>query len=227
MDFQTVIALVPVKKESERLPGKNFRTFAGRPLFHQVISTLQAVDEVSRIIINTDSEEISSACADYSKVIVIVRPENICGHSVTMNTIIAHDLPLIEGTHFLQTHVTNPLVRAETFRDAIDTYFNGEEDSLFSVCPVRKRVYDVAGKALNHDNHKLLPTQELPEVLVENSAVFLFSRESFYANNQSRIGRHPKPYYMNELEGLDIDYEEDLILAELLYQNRHQFKSLI
>jgi CMP-N-acetylneuraminic acid synthetase len=86
---------------------------------------------------------------------------------------------------------------------------------------VKKRVYKADGSPVNHSIDRLEQTQHLPEILVENSNLFLFSRSSFYAAGKSRVGRKPRFFPMSILEGIDIDYEEDLRLAELIYRNSH------
>ena len=112
--MEKVIALVPIKSESERLVNKNFLSFTGQPLYQVILDKLETSDSIKSIIINTDSEIIADQCSKrYSKVIIIDRPESIRGNSVTMNTIIDHDLGDIEGEHFFQTHTTNPLLNTK------------------------------------------------------------------------------------------------------------------
>ena len=225
MSIKKVVALVPIKEYSGRLPKKNFKIFNGNYLFHEILNKLNSIDCVERIIVNTDSDLIKSETEIYNKLSIIDRPESISANDITANTLIKHDLELIEGTHFLQTHVTNPLLSIKTIENAIKTYFESlpKFDSLFSVEEIKKRVYDNKGNALNHSNQVLAQTQDLPSVLVENSNLFLFSRDSFKNNGFSRIGRKPQPYPMNKLEGIDIDYEEDFKLASLLFNHQQDF----
>ena len=219
-------ALVPVKENSERLRGKNFLPFCGQPLYQVVLDTLQNTPGVESIIIDTDSEHISDVCAGrYSKVLILKRPPHLIGNHITMNTIIDYDLSLVDGENFLQTHVTNPLLSVDTIVNAINIYFRDLQtyDSLFSVEAIKKRVYDHMGNPLNHSLDTMLPTQELPQVNTENSNLFLFSRSSFLSSGKRRIGRVPQMFYMSSIEGIDIDYEDDFKLAELIAKNRELF----
>ena len=221
-----ITALVPIKSDSERLKGKNFLNFCGQPLYQVVLDTLQSIQSIGKIIINTDSDIITSDCSKrYSKVSIIKRPYNLIGNHVTMNTIIDYDLSRVDGEHFLQTHVTNPLLRAETIVLAIETYFRSltDYDSLLSVESLKKRTYDSIGKPINHSNDTLLQTQDLPSINVENSNLFLFSRTSFLSANSSRVGLKPQLFSMSPIEGIDIDYEEDFLLAELINKNKTIF----
>jgi len=128
-----IIALVPMKGHSERVPNKNLRPFCGKPLCHWIISSLEKSHYVKNIVVNTDSQEIAENIRrNFDRVKIIDRPDEICGDFVSMNTIIAYDLSQLPGEHFLQTHSTNPLLNTETIDRAIDLYFRnlGMHDSF-------------------------------------------------------------------------------------------------
>lgn len=224
-----VIALVPIKSDSERLKDKNFLAFCGQPLYQIVLDKLQEIDFIKSIVINTDSKIIANDCSNrYSKSIIIDRPLNIRGNDITMNTIIGYDLTKVTGEHFLQTHCTNPLLSKTTIIGAINKYFENlnDYDSLISTQVIKKRGYNFNGTPINHDNLKLEQTQNLPEIFIENSNLFLFSRTSFYNSFNSRVGNKPQLFPMSFIEGIDIDYSEDFLLAELINKNKELFHEL-
>ena len=218
-------ALLPMKGHSERVPNKNRRLFAGKPLFHHVAGVLQESAFIEAIVINTDSDLIAAeASKHFSKVKIINRPPAICGDSVPMNQIIAHDLSVLDGEHYLQTHSTNPLLTLETLERAIEEYHSlgPAYDSLFSVTRLQTRLYWESGEPVNHDPEELLRTQDLPPLYEENSNIYLFSRSSFEKAGHKRIGLKPKMFSMKALEALDIDTEENFILAEAVFRLRSQ-----
>ena len=218
-----VTALLPMKAHSERVENKNMRSFAGKPLYHRVARVLESSSLVEQILINTDSDDISAdAPKHFTKVKIIRRPENLRGDFVPMNDIIAHDVNSTGAEHFLQTHSTNPLLTTETLEMAIKEYFSSlaDNDSLFSVTRIQSRLYWKSGDPVNHNPQELLRTQDLPPLFEENSNFYLFSKESFIAAGNRRIGLKPKMFVMNKLEAIDIDDEEDWILAEALYKLR-------
>lgn len=220
-----VIALLPMKGHSERVPNKNLRDFAGVPLYHAVMKSLLASPYISKVIINTDSELIKSdALANFDRVEVMDRPEAIQGDFVSMNEIIRYDLDHTNADHYLQTHSTNPLLSAETINAAIEAYFNGQEqhDSLFSVTRLQTRLYWEDGKPVNHNPQELLRTQDLPPVFEENSNFYIFSKASFLNSGEKRIGLKPILFEVNKLEAVDIDYPEDFELAEILYTKKYK-----
>ncbi len=216
-----IIALLPMKKHSERVPNKNMKDFCGGPLYRRVIDSLSKSKYIEEIYINTDSKQISDdALCIYDKVRIIERPEELKGDFVAMNDIIAYDLSKIEGEHFLQTHSTNPLLTTVTIDSAIEAYFNGLKtyNSLFSVTRLQTRLYWQNGKPVNHNPKELLRTQDLPALFEENSNMYIFSKDSFKNSGNRRIGLKPQMFETNKLESIDIDEPEDFILAETLYK---------
>ena len=196
------------------------RFFSGKPLYHCVAKILEKSEMVDSIIINTDSAIIAKdAAKNFSKVKIIERPKEICGDMVSMNSIIAHDIKYSDNEHILQTHSTNPLLTLETLNSAIKSYFEfqSEYDSLFSVTRLQTRMYWDTGKPVNHNPAKLLRTQDLAPLYEENSNIYIFSKASFIQAGNNRIGLKPKMFSIEKLEALDIDDEEDFIIAELLY----------
>jgi CMP-N-acetylneuraminic acid synthetase len=221
-----ITALLPMKAHSERVSNKNIRQFAGKPLYHCIAQILQASDFIKTIIINTDSEIIAEqAPKHFSKVKIIHRPPKIQGDLVEMNDVIAYDLSVSEGEHFLQTHSTNPLLTIKTLNNAIESYFNRDTkfDSLFSVTRLQTRLYYENVQPINHNPQELLRTQDLPPVYEENSNIYIFSKESFKKAGNKRIGLRPMMFEMEKLEAIDIDKNVDFQLAELLYLNKERF----
>ena len=219
-----VIALLPMKGNSERVPNKNMKLFGGKPLYHAIAGTLLKSDYIDLIVINTDSSVIAEdAKATYgNKVKIVERPADIRGDFVSMNEIIKYDLSQLDDVHFMQTHSTNPLLSVPTINSAVEYYFAelGKNcDSVFSVTRLQARLYDSESKPINHDPNELRRTQDLEPLFEENSNFYLFSKDSFAKSGCNRIGLKPKLFEVNKLEAVDIDEPEDFVLAELLYEN--------
>ena len=211
-----------MKAHSERVAGKNMRPLCGRPLFHWILDALNDSGVVHEIIINTDSEEIAESARKYFDVTIHMRPDYLLDiQSDEPNQIMAYDLEHTDGDYFVQSHSTNPLVKGETIKEAVELFFENmvQYDSLFTVTPLQTRLYDEYFNALNHDPNKLIKTQELPFVYEENSCIYLFSRKSFL-NNKNRIGAKPYLFAINTYESVDIDEEYDFMLAESLMKAR-------
>jgi CMP-N-acetylneuraminic acid synthetase len=214
-----LVALVPMKGHSERVPNKNLRAFNGRPLCHWVLNTLRATPEVDEIVVDTDSAEIAEETRSFDAT-VLDRPEELRGDRVSMNDIIRHDVAHSEADLYLQTHCTNPLLRPETVSAAVEAFEERDCDSLFSVTPLQTRLWDGDCAPINHERDELKRTQDLEPVYEENSNIYLFTEESL-ARRENRIGDDPAMFAMDALEAIDIDELVDFRIAEMLHRDRH------
>ena len=213
-----VVALVPIKDHSERVTGKNFRDFCGKPLYYHVIETLDQTYAVDEILIDTDSKRVMGEGPGLSgKIRIVERPEELRGDCVSTNKIFAYDMAQCEADIFIQTHATNPLLKAETVARALRAFVEHEEthDSLFAVNEFHSRFYRADGTPINHDPENLIRTQDLPPLYEENSCIYVFTRESFLKKNR-RIGAAPLMFTTPSIESIDIDDEFTFKLAELL-----------
>jgi CMP-N-acetylneuraminic acid synthetase len=215
---EKITALVPMRHASERVPGKNYRPFAGKPLFHYILSSLMKCREIGTIVIDTDSTIIiQDVEISFPAVEVIERPEELRGGMVPMNDILLHDMNQFPSEFYLQTHSTNPLLKSETISKAIRKLYKKypENDSLFSVTKLQTRLWDEYGRPINHDPEILLRTQDLPPVFEENSCLYIFTGKSFETRH-NRIGERPLMFEMDPEEAWDIDEESDFRIAEVL-----------
>ena len=216
----SVTALMPMKAHSERLPGKNMKMFHGKPLYCAVLNSLIKSKYIKEIIINTDIEEILRINKPHPKVNVLERPKNLQGDYVPFFDIIEYDISQSDSKIFLQTHATNPILKTETINHAILSFFQNQEyDSLLSVNKLQKRAYSSKKIPINHAQHdKLLRTQDLEPIFIDNSCIYIFSKESFVKSEKHRLGQNPYFFEMDEIESIDVDYERDFILAEKIFE---------
>lgn len=213
-----ITALVPMRHHSQRVPGKNYRLLDGKPLYQHILATLQNCPEIETIVVDTDSPDIIEGIhTSFPTVKVINRPESLRADDISMNEILLYDISQYQSDLYLQTHSTNPLLKASTVSRAIRqlTTSMPENDSLFSVTRLQSRLYDSNGKAINHDPLVLLQTQDLPPVYEENSCLYIFSAESL-KKHRTRIGEHPILFETEPDESWDIDEEMDFKLVEML-----------
>ena len=214
-----IVALLPMKANSERVVGKNFKDFCGKPLFRWVLDTLVSVDDISHVVINTDAREILKAhgLEEDERVKIRDRPLEICGDLVSMNDVIKDDIVNTDADIFLMTHTTNPLLSKQSIERALNFFKEsmqrGTHDSLFTVNRVQERFYTSEAKAINHDPDKLVRTQDLEPWYQENSNLYLFTRQSFEAMG-ARIGCSPAMFVTEPHESTDIDTPDDWSFAE-------------
>jgi CMP-N-acetylneuraminic acid synthetase len=224
MNFKKIVALVPMRHHSQRVPGKNIRELAGKPLYFHILETLSHCPEISTIAVDTDSPEIQKGLEErFPKIIIIDRPEHLRADDIPMNEILLHDMNHLKGDLFLQAHSTNPLVNSSTFSKAIRTLDRlfPAYDSLFAVSRVSVRLWDQLARPINHNPAILLQTQDLPPIYEENSCFYLFTKENI-EQRRNRIGERPFLFEIDRSEAWDIDEELDFKIVDLLMKNRKE-----
>lgn len=209
-------AFVPIKSHSERVPGKNFKQLGNKPLFMWIIEALLGVEGISKITIDTDSDNAQLwALNSNPRINLKQRNPLLLGDFTSMNEIIWDHLKESNNGDFLMTHATNPFLSKTTIESAISTFYAQKifgYDSVFTVSVIQGRLFDSEGLPLNHDPSSLVRTQDLSPVFMENSCLYLFDKSSFTLN-KSRIGVSPYRFIIPSLESIDIDSKEDWDLA--------------
>jgi CMP-N-acetylneuraminic acid synthetase len=222
MRIDRIVALVPMRHDSVRVPGKNYREMAGKPLFHHIIGSLMSCPEINQVVVDTDSTLImESLDKHFPQVVSLVRPELLRADTVPTNEILLHDTDQVKADLYLQTHSTNPLLRPETISNAIQALIKAYPayDSLFGVTRLQTRLWDQLGRPINHNPAILLRTQDLPPVYEENSCIYLFTRDTL-VQKHNRIGDRPMLFEIDPSEAWDIDEEIDFSIAEMLLKKR-------
>jgi len=220
---KTIAALVPMRHSSERVPGKNYRDFNGRPLYHWVIDSLLSCDKITTVIIDTDSPAImEDAAKHFPQVHLLERPAHLRAGETPMNDVLLNSINQVEADFYLQTHSTNPLLAPATVSAAVDTFLKQYPvyDSLFGVTRLQTRLWDVLGRAVNHNPNILLRTQDLPPIYEENSCIYIFTKE-ILKTKHNRIGNRPFLFEMDAEEAQDIDVELDFRVAEFLFKEKY------
>ena len=215
----TLAALVPMRHHSVRVPGKNYRDFAGKPLYHHVIEALLQCTSITEVVIDTDSEFIlKDAARHFPSVTLLERPDHLRAGEIPMNDVLLHSIGQLNTDFYLQTHSTNPLLSPETIDRGVQTFLEQYPiyDSLFTVTRLQTRLWDPLGRAVNHNPNILLRTQDLPPIYEENSCLYLFT-EDILRRKHNRIGDRPYLLEIPAHEAQDIDEEIDFEVAEYLF----------
>lgn len=218
--MQTITAIVPMRHSSERVKGKNYRPFNGKPLFHYIVETLLNCPSITNVVIDTDSPTIMQyAKANMPSVILLERPAHLRDGSIPMNDVLLNIISQVSSDFYLQTHSTNPLLSAETVEEAIQFFLKNYPiyDSLFGVTRLQTRLWDGLARAVNHNPNILLRTQDLPPIYEENSCLYIFTQQ-ILKEKHNRIGNRPYLFEIDRKEAIDIDEEIDFLIAELAHR---------
>lgn len=234
-----VVAIVPIRHNSQRVPGKNYRTLGDRPLYEYIINTL-LMSNIDRIIVDTDSPNIIKGIKEKyvemlksDRIIISIRPVDLCDPKISMNDIIAsviYRLPeiLTLNTIIFQTHVTNPFLTVETINKAITRFKELPNDvgySMVSATRYQQRLWNKNGMPINHDPKELVQTQDLPILYQENSNFYIFRISTFYVG-YNRISSDVVFYELDMFEAWDIDTEKEFRMAELIMEEKNKDEKL-
>lgn len=217
-----VSAIVPMRHNSERVPGKNYRLLGGKPLYHHIVETLLRVPEIDEVVIDTDSERIlDDAATCFPNVKLLLRPAHLRSGETPMNEVLLNSIEQLESDVILQTHSTNPFLSSGVLSNALKTHAEKSDqfDSVFGVTRLQARLWDAQTQPVNHDPAVLLRTQDLPPVFLENSCFYIFTPD-LVRRTGNRIGPTPLMVEVPAGEAVDIDEESDFRLAEAIESMR-------
>lgn len=205
------IAIVPIKKKSERVPGKNFKLVCGKPLFEFLLDKLSYCN-FDDIYIDSDSEEIQGY-ADRKGYKFIERIPELALNSANGNDLLNYHATILEADFYFQLFVTAPLLKVETINQCIDILNkNNHYDSILT----SKSLYSwfwFDGKPINYDP-KLLPrSQDAKPVIIETTGLYGITSQSVKLN-KSRIGNNPYFFEVENDEALDLDNQVDFEYLE-------------
>lgn len=218
-----ITAFLPCRKGSARVPRKNIRPFGECEfgLIELKLRHLLVTEAIDSVVLSTNDDEILEYASSIKskKLFIHVRSEHLSSSETSTDELIGHALSLIPEGHILWTHVTSPFVDESSYMDMINCYklkLNEGFDSLVSVTPLQGFIWNNDGP-LNYDRsvEKWPRTQTIQTLYEINSAVFLNSVENYIQYND-RIGKRPFLYKLDKIKGLDIDWEEDFVMAEYL-----------
>lgn len=221
----TVTAFLPCRKGSERVPRKNIRPFGSYAHGLVEIKLAQLLDcaEIDQVVLSTNDEEIIeyAATLDSARLTIHRRAEHLSSSATSTDDLVGHARDLVESGHILWTHVTSPFLSAVKYSDIIAAYRKAlvdGYDSLMTTTVLHAFLWnDVGPMTYDRSVEKWPRTQTITPVHEINSAVFLASVE-IYDKINDRIGDKPFLCPIDKLIAMDIDWEEDFVVAETLFQ---------
>jgi CMP-N-acetylneuraminic acid synthetase len=225
MSNYSLTALISIPQEAGYFfPNRHFERISGNLLYSVMIDKLEAIPQIGKIIVNTDSGNIKSSYARSGNVKVIdvyrAEPQEI-EFELTADRVTAAMLEHVEGEHFLQLGPIFPFLKHRTLDDVIETYdkyvVNPEDrscDSVFTIRTLNRRYYDSDTDFIREDR---------PNTFVEDGILHVFNRTTFLAGGSRKVGKKPFAYGIDDIENLAIDSEENYRLAVFIDENRYRF----
>jgi CMP-N-acetylneuraminic acid synthetase len=204
-----VVAFLPIKLNSQRLPNKNILPIAGHPLCWHLPNTLVKVQEIDEVYVYCSDSSVKEYLPEQVK--FKQRSKELDGDLVKGFDIYKNFIAEIDADIYVLAHTTSPFIKQESIENALKHVISGNNDSAFSAERIQTFAwYD--GKPINYDLENVPRTQDMNPIWVETSAFFIFKKEIFTKYNR-RIGFTPYIQEVSGVEAVDIDEKKDYDLA--------------
>jgi CMP-N-acetylneuraminic acid synthetase len=215
MTSKEVVAFVPIKRHSERVPNKNFLAFdSGEPLLRYILTTLAECAGIQHRYLYCSDPSVSMYMPPSFS--FMQEPSELSSASITS---VIHDF--VSRAHarvYVLAHTTAPFLEAATIELALSKVIDGEYDSALTVVSQQAFMWQ-GGKPLNFDPTNIPRSQDLEPVFVETTGLYVFTRELFMKTNR-RVGDHPYLLEVPLFESIDINERDDFLLANAIFQNK-------
>ena len=212
-----LVGILPMRSGSQRVKNKNLRLLEDKPLFSFVLEEMLRSEVFDQIVVDSNSDEIlhSVGLLDLPRVTLSKRPVSLARPETSMVEVLKLVADKFPADLYFQTHATSPFLSHLTIRRAVRQVLDSDHDSGFGVSEIQMRLWKPSGEPVNHDPQRLLPTQDLEPLFIENSSFYVFKKEQLHSMG-TRYGKNPLMTVIPKVEALDIDDEEDFELASLI-----------
>lgn len=208
-----VVALVPIKMNNERTPGKNTKLFDdGTPLIHFILKSLMNSDEIDETYVYCSREEIKDYLIDGVK--YLKRDEKFDTATADVNDMFYTFSQEVDADIYVLAHATAPFQTSESINKGVLAVKSGEYDSAIAVTKMQEFVWE-NGKPMNYSPEKIPRTQDLPPLFVETTGMYIFTKEVI-TNLRRRIGNNPYLLEVSKIEATDINDPIDFEIANAI-----------
>ena len=206
---------IPIKANSERVPGKNFRILNGRKLYQYICENVKKADVFDDVYIDTNSQEIAEYALSMGFRVIERKPE-LALNSANGNDLLVYHYELYpQYDYYFQLFATAPYLQPESIRTCFERLLEtGEYDSCFTAV-AHQGFFWLAGMPSNYRPDILPRSQDMLPVIEETTGLYGISKDSL-SKYRCRIGRKPYIHTVSKFEAVDINTEEDLKIAELI-----------
>lgn len=222
MDNYKLIAMIPARMGSRRIPKKNIRYMLDKPLIQYPIDLARESGGFDSIWVNTESEELGVACEKMG-VKFHRRPTELSTDNVTNRDFVYEFLQKHECDYVIMLNPTSPTLKLETLNRFIKYIQENDFDTVMSVASVKAEAF-CNGQLINFDKSDKIPSENLDEVNYIVWAMTAWKRETFLSMQESGkcpvFGGKMSTFTVPKDEAADLDNEEDWIIAEAILRAR-------
>lgn len=222
-----VIAIIPARGGSKRIPNKNIKLFAGQPIISYSIKAAQAADLFDRVIVSTDSEEIAEVAKTYGAEVPFVRSAELADDFTATVPVLLHALNWLSehdsaADYFCCIYATAPFIRPEFIRRGFDLLTRRNATTAFSVATFPYPIFR-ALKIGNDDHVEMLwpehensRSNDLPEAY-HDAGQFYWGNTKRFLTEKKLFSSDSVPVILPRYLVQDIDTPEDWEIAEKMY----------
>ena len=224
----SILAIIPARKNSKGILGKNIIDFCGKPLIAWTILAAKNSKSIHRVVVSTDSEQIAEIALSYGAEVPFMRPAELAQDDSPGMSVILHALNwLLENESYCSDYTmalqpASPLRTSDDIDNTIDLLKAKQVSSVVSVSLVKQHPYlmkNVTDIGTMTNFYKITEDagnrQDLPPVYILNGAIYL-ARSNKLVQDKSWYDEQTQAYIMPESRSIDIDTPEDLFLAGYL-----------
>lgn len=204
---------IPIKANSERVPGKNFRVMNGKKLYEYICEHVKEANVFDDVYIDTNSEEIAVYAKEQSFYVIDRKPELAKNTANGNDLLVYHYEQYPQYDYYFQLFATAPYLQPDTIKACFDKLIASEEyDSCFTATE-NHGFYWLANNPMNYRPGILPRSQDMLPVIEETTGLYGICRDAL-DRYHCRIGRNPYIHVVGKFEAVDINTEEDLKVAE-------------
>lgn len=208
-----IVAVVPMKLNNKRLPNKNTKEFTnGKPLCCYILNTLLKIKNIDEVYVYCSNPDIKEFLPE--GVIYLKRDSSLDLDSTSINEVLSAFSKDVKADIYVMSHTTAPFIKPESIEAGIQAVLGGEYDSAFAAKKMQDFIWK-DGMPFNYDLNNIPRTQDLPALYVETSGFYIY--KSLIIEKNRRIGEKPYIVEVGEIESVDIDENEDFVIADALY----------
>lgn len=215
-----ILAIIPARGGSKRIPGKNVKILGDKPLIAWTVEAARRSAYIDRLILSSDDNAIAKVALEHGCEVPFMRPESLATDTATSADVVLHALNFLGDDLFdyvILLQPTSPFRSCEDVDGAIKTCLSGGYSSLVSTRPVRENpswMYSQEGEVLAFLSECLGDAASLRWQIL-NGAIYVFDVR-WFLSNRAFMDEKTRLYPMPWERSVDIDTMEDWAWAEFL-----------
>ena len=232
-----ILAIIPARAGSKRIPNKNIKDFLGKPLLAYTIEQARKVDFIDRVIVDTDSERIAGIARKYGAEVPFLRPASLAQDNSKVADSIFHLLDKLkmqegyEPDYIMILQTTSPLREEKDIENCWKLMQASNATTVLTVCPTHPRLYHLKENndivLVNGSESQSTNMQEWePGYILNGCFVYIVNTKAFL-EEKVIITKKTKAVVCPKWRSVDLDTAEEWVMAEILYKNKKTIESRI